>query len=66
MRPAGQATTLLIEVERPGQHFKALTEVSTNARGYWTLNSGVHALRWRVRWKSPQGKTYEGPAVQAY
>ncbi len=66
VRPAGQATTLLVEAERPGQHFKPLSEVTTNARGYWTLRSNVHALRWRVRWMSPEGKTFTGPAIRAY
>ncbi|MEA2216644.1 MAG: hypothetical protein QOK19_2205, partial [Solirubrobacteraceae bacterium] len=42
-----------------------LKTVSTDSRGYWTLGSSVKGQYWRVMWKSPQGRTYEGPPVHA-
>jgi hypothetical protein len=67
VRPAGQATTLTVEAERPGSHrFSPLKQVDTNSLGYWTLSSTVSALRWRVRWVSPDGTLYTGPPIRAY
>jgi hypothetical protein len=67
VRPAGQATTLTVEAERPGSHrFSRLTQVDTNSLGYWTLSSTAPALRWRVRWVSPDGTRYTGPPIRAY
>ena len=43
-----------------------LKTVTTNSRGYWALSSTSAGQLWRVRWKSPQGRTYEGPPIRAY
>jgi hypothetical protein len=40
--------------------------MSTSSSGYWALSSHTAGQAWRVRWKSPQGKTLEGPPVHAY
>ena len=67
VRPAGEATVLTVEVRRPGSsHFGTLTEVHTNALGYWSLSSTVAGGAWRVRWTSPGGTRYTGPAIRAY
>jgi hypothetical protein len=67
VRPAGQATTLTVEARRRGsRRWGALAQVHTNSRGYWTLRSGVQASAWRVRWTSPSGTVYKGPAIRAY
>jgi hypothetical protein len=64
VRPAQEATTLTVEAQRPGSHrFTKLTQVQTDSRGYWTQSSSTAAVRWRVRWVSPQGVTYTGPSI---
>jgi len=66
VRPAGEATTLTVEAQRPGsRRFTTLTQVRTDALGYWTLGSSVPATRWRVRWASPSGTVYTGPSIGA-
>jgi hypothetical protein len=66
IRPANEATTLTVEVQRRGSHrFSGLALVHTDSRGYWTLTSAVAAARWRVRWMSPSGASYTGPAIGA-
>ncbi len=44
---------------------RVLGTVRTNSLGYWTLSSRVAGAYWRVRWRSPQGVTYEGPPTHA-
>ena len=54
-------------VRRKGSRsYRVLKTVTTNSRGYWALSSSVPGQFWRVRWKSPQGRTYEGPPIRAY
>ncbi|MGO9490563.1 MAG: cellulase family glycosylhydrolase [Solirubrobacteraceae bacterium] len=66
VRPATGATKVTILVEKHGSHrYGALKTVTTSSRGYWALSSGVQGVLWRVRWKSPQGRTYEGPPIKA-
>jgi hypothetical protein len=67
VRPAGGATELTLEIQRPGSgHWSILTYVTTNSSGYWTLRSPVAASHWRVRWMSPEGILYLGPPIRAY
>jgi hypothetical protein len=64
VRPAGEATTLTVEARRRGSHrFTELARVRTDARGYWRLTSHATAVRWRVRWVSPDGAVYTGPSI---
>ena len=66
VRPAGGASKVTVLVRRSGSRsYKVLKTVSTDSRGYWSLHSSVKGTLWRVRWKSPAGKTYEGPAIKA-
>jgi hypothetical protein len=66
-RPATGSSKLTVLMQRKGSRsWRVLKTVSTNSRGYWALSSHTAGAAWRVRWKSPQGKTYEGPAVHAY
>ncbi|HEY0516874.1 MAG TPA: hypothetical protein VGD00_07110 [Solirubrobacteraceae bacterium] len=67
VRPAQGATKVTVLVRRRGSRsYKVLKTVSTDSRGYWTLSSGVQGQLWRVRWKSPAGKTYQGPPIKAF
>ncbi len=67
VRPAGQATTLTVEGRRGGsRRWSVLAQVHTDSSGYWTLRSGAQASSWRVRWTSPAGTVYKGPAIRAY
>jgi hypothetical protein len=66
IRPAREATALTVEAERRGsRRFTKLAQVPTDSSGYWTLSSTVAAERWRVRWVSPSGGIYTGPAIGA-
>jgi hypothetical protein len=67
VRPAQESTKLTVLVRVPGSsHYRTLTTVTTNSRGYWTLHSTTRATYWRVKWKSPTGRVYEGPAIKAF
>ena len=66
VRPASGATKVTVLVRRKGSSsYKTLKTVSTDGRGYWSLHSSVAGLYWRTMWKSPTGRTYEGPPVKA-
>jgi hypothetical protein len=66
VRPAQGATKVTVLVRTKGSRsYKVLRTVTTDSRGYWTLSSSVAGQLWRVRWKSPQGKAYEGPPIKA-
>ncbi len=66
VRPTAGRTKLTVLVRRAGSSaFRKLATVSTDSRGYWALSSSVRGTAWRVMWKSPQGRTYEGPAIGA-
>ena len=67
VRPATASTKVTVLVKPKGSHaWRVLKTVTTNSRGYWALSSHTAGSAWRVRWKSPQGKAYEGPPVHAY
>ncbi|HEY1834129.1 MAG TPA: hypothetical protein VGG08_06815 [Solirubrobacteraceae bacterium] len=64
VRPATGATKVTVLVRRKGsRRFQRLRTVTTNASGYWSFDSGVAGQAWRVLWKSPAGKRYEGPPI---
>jgi len=67
VRPATAATKVTVLVELKGaKHYRTLKSVSTNSLGYWGFSSSTQGVHWRVRWKSPTGKTYEGPPIAAH
>ncbi len=67
VRPATGSTKVTVLVQRKGSRaWRVLKTISTNSRGYWALSSHTAGNAWRIRWKSPQGKSYEGPPVHAY
>ena len=67
VRPATGATKLTVLVQPSGsKKFKTLKTVTTNSLGYWTLSSATKGTHWRVRWVSPTGVKYEGPAIEAH
>lgn len=67
VRPATGATKVTVLVQPKGSHkYKTLKTVTTNGSGYWALSSSTKGARWRVRWVSPTGVKYEGPAIAAH
>jgi len=67
VRPATGSTKLTVLVQRKGSRaWRALKTLTTNSRGYWAMSSHTAGQAWRVRWKSPQGRAYEGPPIHAY
>ena len=67
VRLATSATKLTVLVQRKGSsHYTTLKTVTTNGLGYWTLHSSTAGSHWRVRWVSPTGVKYEGPAIAAF
>jgi Cellulase (glycosyl hydrolase family 5) len=65
VRPATGATKVTVQVQ-VGRRYRTLRSVSTNAQGYWALRSSVRGVHWRVRWRSPSGVKYQGPAISAH
>jgi hypothetical protein len=67
VRPAAGATKVMVLVSAKGsKHFRTLRTVETNSHGYWSFDSSTAGQYWRVRWTSPKGVRYEGPAIAAY
>ena len=66
VRPARAGTKVTVLARGASGPFRVLTTVRTDALGYWTLESATPAGAWRVRWRSPAGRTYEGPSITAY
>ena len=66
IRPAAGATEVRVLVQTPGSHrFRTLKVLQTNSHGYWTMHSETRGQRWRVIWRSPSGRVYNGPAITA-
>jgi hypothetical protein len=66
VRPTKGSTKVTVLVRKKGSSaYTVLKTVTTDSRGYWTLHSSIQGSLWRVRWKSPQGKAYEGPPIKA-
>ena len=67
VRPATGVTKATVLVKRKGaRSYRTLKTVTTNGAGYWSFNSSVQGVSWRVRWASPAGVKYEGPPIGAY
>jgi hypothetical protein len=65
-RPTTGATKVTVLVRAKGsKRYRTLRTISTNSFGYWSFNSTTAGQYWRVRWTSPAGVKYEGPAIQA-
>jgi hypothetical protein len=65
VRPADGATKVRVLVQRRGSGFRTLKVVSTDSSGHWTLHSSTAGIAWRVSWRSPTGRIYNGPAIHA-
>lgn len=66
VRPARGATSVTIET-RSGSTWTTLKTVKTKASGVYALSTRHRdGQRYRVKWTSPDGKTYSGPPVRAY
>jgi len=67
VRPTTGVTRATVLVKRKGaRSYRTLKTVTTNGAGYWSFNSSVKGVSWRVRWVSPAGVKYEGPPIGAY
>ena len=67
VRPAAAATRVTVLVRlRGARSYRTLKTVTTDRLGYWSFRSSVSGQSWRVRWSSPTGARYEGPAIRAY
>jgi hypothetical protein len=67
VRPATGATKVTVLIRLKGsKRYRTLRSVATNSLGYWSFNSSTKGEYWRVRWTSPAGVKYEGPAIRAY
>jgi hypothetical protein len=66
VRPtSGSAKVTILVRSAHSKRYRTLRTVTTDARGYWSLNSSTSGALWRVRWTSPAGKRYEGPPIKA-
>jgi hypothetical protein len=66
-RLATGPTKVTVLVQRKGaKGYRTLKTVGTNSLGYWGFSSSTQGSHWRVRWVSPAGVKYEGPAIAAY
>jgi hypothetical protein len=67
VRPANGPTKVTVLVApRGSRRYRTLRTVSTDGAGYWTLSSSTRGVHWRVRWRSPSGRKYEGPPIGAF
>jgi hypothetical protein len=66
VRPATGSTKVTILVRTRGsKKYRVLKTATTESLGYWSFVSSVAGVAWRVRWTSPSGVRYEGPAIGA-
>ncbi len=64
VRPTEGATKVRVQVQPKGSSsFRTLKVVQTSSLGYWTLSSSTQGVHWRVSWRSPSGKIYNGPSI---
>jgi hypothetical protein len=67
VRPYRAQTAVVVQVRPRGRRWRTLRTVTTTATGVYGLSAAHHkGQRYRVRWTSPQGRTYTGPAIAAY
>src|SRR5207247_1584776 len=67
IRPAGGTTTAVVLAADPHKSFHKLRTVTTNAGGYWRLNTSYRSgRRFRVEWTAPGGTVFRGPPIRAY
>jgi hypothetical protein len=66
--PYRKATTVTIEVDPPGKpSWRKLKTVTTTATGVYALRAPHrNGQRYRVKWRSPDGKHFAGPPISAY
>ncbi len=66
VRPAMESTKVTILVRKRGaKKYVVLKTATTESQGYWDFVSSVAGVSWKVRWTSPTGVKYEGPAIGA-
>jgi hypothetical protein len=66
VRPATGSTKVTILVKTRGsKKYRTLKTATTESLGYWRFTSSTAGVAWKVRWTSPTGVKYEGPAIGA-
>lgn len=66
VRPAREATEVRLQTAN-GRGWQDVRTITTDTRGsFRATSSGGAKRRWRLRWTSPEGKTYTSPSVRAY
>ncbi len=66
VRPATGSTKVTILVKTRGsKKYRVLKAATTESLGYWSFTSSTAGVAWKVRWTSPTGVKYEGPAIGA-
>jgi Cellulase (glycosyl hydrolase family 5) len=66
VRPATGSTKVTILVKTRGaKKYRVLKTATTESLGYWSFTSSTAGVAWKVRWTSPTGVKYEGPAIGA-
>ena len=67
VRPLRAVTKVTIERKPRGKAWRVLKTLNTTSTGVYALKTTHRSGQtYRVRWTSPDGKTYTGPAVQGY
>ena len=67
VRPQRAVTKVTIERKPDGKAWRVLKELDTTSTGVYALKTTHRdGQKYRVRWVSPEGKAYTGPAVQGY
>ena len=67
VRPQRAVTKVTIERKPDGKAWRVLKELDTTSTGVYALKTTHRdGQKYRVRWASPEGKAYTGPAVQGY
>lgn len=65
VRPAGAATTAIIQRRSKTGAWRNMTSVSTNARGYFRASTGfVSKRQYRLVWTAPDGAVLAGAATR--
>jgi hypothetical protein len=67
VRPQRAVTSVTIERKPSGKAWRVLKTMNTTSTGVYALKTTHRGgQRYRVKWTSPDGHTYTGPAVQGY
>jgi hypothetical protein len=67
VRPGSGSRTATLQQRDPKRKWRTIATVRTAANGAWRRTVRDRRNRaWRIRWTSPSGTTFTGPATRAY